>query len=257
LLGSAFLGLGLLGWFAALAAFEFYCARRSPRPERSSDHRLLTNFAFGAVIFAAGVVVPISKVGASAVAQSLGAGIAPKLGLSWPEILLLLLVADSFAVYSLHRLMHRTPLLWRIHRVHHTDLSVDVSTTLRNHPLELLVSLPMSAAVVLIVGAPASIIIAAQTMEFAATIWQHADIDLPRRVDRAIALVLVTPRVHRLHHNPERQHHDSNYGEFLTLWDRLFGTFNKAEGRQPVGLEGQIAQPDRLLQQIWSPVYGA
>lgn len=257
MLGSAALGLGLIGWFAVLAGFEHYCARRSPRPERSSDQRFFTNFAFGAVTFAAGAVAPISKVGASTFAQTLGAGVAPRLGLSWPEILALLLVSDSLAVYSLHRLMHRWPLLWRLHRVHHTDQSVDISTTLRIHPLELIVSLPTSTAVVLIVGAPASVIIAAQTIAFAATLWQHADIDLPARADRTIALVLVTPRVHRLHHNPGRSFHDSNYGELLTFWDRLFGTFNKTEGRRPVGLEGQVAAPDRLLDQIWSPRHAA
>jgi len=240
-----------------MAAAELYYARRSPRPDRSSDQRLLTNFAFGAVTFAAGVLVPISKLGASAAAQSLGSGFAPRLGLSWFAVLALLMLTDSLAVYWIHRLMHRTPLLWRVHRVHHSDQSVDVSTTFRNHPLELLVSLPMSATVVLIVGAPSSVIVVAQTMAFAATIWQHADIDLPTGLDRAFALVLVTPRVHRLHHNPARATHDSNYGELLTLWDRLFGTFNAAEGRFPVGLDHQVAPPDRLLQQIWSPVYSA
>lgn len=254
---GAFLGLGLIGWFALMAGAELYYARRSPRPERSSDQRLLTNFVFGAVTFAMGVFVPISKLGASAAAQSLGAGIAPRLGLSWLLVLALLMLTDSFAVYWVHRLMHRTPLLWRVHRVHHSDESVDVSTTFRNHPLELFVSLPMSATVVLVVGAPSSVIIAAQTLAFAATIWQHADIDLPTRLDRAIALVLVTPRVHRLHHNPAREMHDSNYGELLTLWDRLFGTFDAPGSRLPVGLEHQVASPDRLLQQIWSPVYAA
>lgn len=254
---GVFIGLALVGWFALLAGVEMYCARRSSRPERSSDQRLITNFAFGAVTFAVAVVLPISRLTASAAAQSLGSGVAPRLALSWPATLALLLLVDSLAVYLLHRLMHRTPLLWRIHRVHHADQSVDLSTTFRNHPLELTASLPMAAAVVLVVGAPASVIMAAQTISFAMTIWQHADIDLPPRLDRALAWVIVTPRVHRLHHNPERQHHDSNYGELMTLWDRLFGTYDATEGRHPVGLDGQIAAPDRLLQQIWSPVYGA
>jgi sterol desaturase/sphingolipid hydroxylase (fatty acid hydroxylase superfamily) len=89
------------------------------------------------------------------------------------------------------------------------------------------------------------------------TISRHADVDLPPRLDRALAWMIVTPRVHRLHHNPEREHHDSNYGELLTLWDQLFGTYDRTEGRRPVGLDGQVAAPDRLLEQIWSPVYSA
>src|SRR5438270_7661056 len=112
-----------------MAGAELYYARRSPRPERNSDQRLLTNFIFGAVTFAVGFLVPISKLGASAAARSLGAGIAPRLGLSWLLVLALLMLADSLAVYWVHRLMHRTPLLWRVHRVHHSDDGVGVSTT--------------------------------------------------------------------------------------------------------------------------------
>jgi sterol desaturase/sphingolipid hydroxylase (fatty acid hydroxylase superfamily) len=152
---------------------------------------------------------------------------------------------------------HRTPLLWRLHRVHHADNAVDLSTSYRNHPLELLITLPVSAAVVLIVGIPQSIVVITQTLLVGVTLWQHADIALPRRLDRALSWVIVTPRLHRLHHNPERATHDSNYGELLTLWDRLFGTFNRTAGRCEVGLDDQVARPDRLLQQIWSPVYGS
>ena len=75
-------------------------------------------------------------------------------------------------------------------------------------------------------------------------------------ISRTNPLEFPPPRLHRLHHNPARATHDSNYGELLTLWDRLFGTFNRTEGRRGVGLNDQAARPDRLLQQIWSPVYG-
>ena len=257
MLSGAFLGLVLIGWFALLAGFEVYCARRSPRRETSSDQRLLTNFALGTVNFAVGFVLPIASLGASVAVQSLGLGIAPRLGLSWGAMLALLLAVDSFAIYAIHRLMHRVPLLWRIHRVHHADATVDVSTTLRNHPLELLVSLPTSAIVVIVVGATPPVIVAAQTISLCSTLLQHADIDYSPRLERVLAWVIVTPRVHRLHHNPARHFHDSNYGELVTLWDRLLGTYNKAEARMPVGLEGQVAAPDHLLEQIWSPVYNA
>jgi sterol desaturase/sphingolipid hydroxylase (fatty acid hydroxylase superfamily) len=254
---KAFVGLGLIGWFAVLACVELYCASRAHRLERGNDQRLLTNFGFAVLILATGAAFPLARLGASATAQSWSLGIGARLELPWLALFAILLLADSLAAYWVHRLVHRTPLFWRVHRVHHADDSVDVSTSLRNHPLELLLTVPGSAAAVLIVGASAPIVVAVQTIGLAAAIWQHADIELPPRVDRALAWVIVTPGIHRLHHNPERRLHDSNYGGVLTLWDRLFGTFNPARGRGRVGLDNQVASPDRLLQQIWSPVYAA
>ncbi len=257
LVENVFLGLGLIGWFALLAAAELYCARRSLRAEHNSDRRLITNFGLSVLVLAASALYPVARIGSSAAVQSLGIGIAPRLGLSWPAVLIILLLVDSLAIYWTHRIMHLTPLFWRVHRVHHADRSVDVSTSLRNHPLELLLAIPTSAAVILIVGAPVSAVIAVQTIGLAATIWQHADIDLPPGIDRALSIVLVTPSVHRIHHNPERRLHDSNYGELITIWDRLFGTFNPSGERGRVGLDGQVANADGLFEQIWSPVYAA
>ena len=225
--------------------------------EGASDRRLLTNFSFTAMVFAAGALFPIARVGASAAAQSLDIGLLRGAHWPWITIFAVALLAETFAAYWAHRITHQTPLLWRLHRVHHADGAVDLSTSFRNHPLELIVTLPVSAAVVLLVGTPQSVVIAVQTMLAGVTLWQHADIALPQRLDRALGWVIVTPRVHRVHHNPARATHDSNYGELFTLWDRLFGTFNGAEGRGRVGLDRQVARPDRLFQQIWSPVYGS
>ena len=254
---SAFVGLGLIGWFGVLACLELYCARRAHRLERGNDQRLLTNFGFAVLILGTGAAFPLAKLAASATAQSWGIGVAPRLDLPWFAVFALLLLMDGLAAYWIHRLLYASSVLWRVHRVHHADDNVDVSTSLRNHPLELLLTIPGSAAAILIVGASAPIVVAVQTIGLAATIWQHADIELPPRLDCALAWIIVTPAIHRLHHNPERRLHDSNYGGVLTLWDRLFGTFNPARARGRVGLDAQVAPPDRLLQQIWSPVYGA
>lgn len=246
--------IALLGWFVLLAVIEVAAARGKNR-EPTSDGRLVTNFGLTAAIFLVGSLLPLTNLAASVIGRSFGTGLAGLIALPWMAILILTLITQTFALYWAHRLMHRLPLFWRVHRVHHADDSVDVSTSFRNHPLELAVTLPVSAAAVLAVGSPPSVVIAAQTVLSAVTIWQHADITLPSRIDRALGWVIVTPRLHRLHHNPERATHDTNYGELLTLWDRLFGTFNGSRGRRSVGLEDQVARPDRLLQQIWSPVY--
>jgi sterol desaturase/sphingolipid hydroxylase (fatty acid hydroxylase superfamily) len=130
-----------------------------------------------------------------------------------------------------------------------------VSTSLRNHPLELLVMIPASALVIFILGSPVSVVVAVQSLLVAAAIWEHADVILPKRLDRALAFLLVTPRLHRLHHSPDRGNHDSNYGNSLTLWDRLFGTLNDRQERLEVGLTRQRAAPNRLLEQIFSPLH--
>jgi sterol desaturase/sphingolipid hydroxylase (fatty acid hydroxylase superfamily) len=252
---SVILGLGLLGWFVVLAGAEAYCASRRPRIPPPGNRRLVVNFGLGALVIFASSMAPIARIASAEWAQSIGLGIVRGLALPWLAITALLFIGDSFAAYWTHRAMHAAPLLWRVHRVHHSDGELDVSTGLRNHPLELVVSIPASLVVVLLIGAPASAVLAVQTIAFGASIWQHADVDLPERLDRLLNSFLVTPRLHRVHHNPERALHDSNFGELITLWDRMFGTLRHGNGRGRVGLEGQVAPPDALLQQIWSPVH--
>ena len=254
---SVILDVGLLAWFILLAGTEFVVARRRRTAVAVGDSRLVTNFALGAVILFANSLVPIAKVGSSLVGQWAGAGLAVQFAWPWTLSFGALLIADSLLGYWTHRAMHAIPLFWRVHRVHHSDDSVDISTSFRNHPLELLITIPTSAVVVLAIGAPVSVVVTAQTIMFAASVFHHADIELPMSIERKLALVLVTPRVHRLHHNPERRVHDSNYGDLVTLWDRLFGSFTRPGPRGPVGLDRQVARPDGLLQQIWSPLYSA
>jgi len=243
----------LLGWVVLLALAESW--RGNGSREGTSDRRLVTNFGLTAMVLAAGALFPIARVSASAASQSLPIGVIHSAQWPWIAAFASVLIVETLAAYWAHRITHRTPLLWRLHRVHHADDAVDLSTSFRNHPLELVVTIPVSVAVVLVLGTPPSVVIAMQTVLAGAALWQHADLALPRRLDRALAWVVVTPRVHRLHHNPARATHDSNYGEFFTFWDRVFGTFNPAEGRDRVGLDNQVAMSDALLQQIWSPVH--
>ena len=251
---AVILNLALVAWFFLLALAELYAARRRPGAELAGDGRLITNFGLGVLVLVSNGLLPMVKVGSSFLSEWAGAGLAVRY--AWPALLAVgvLLLADSLATYWTHRAMHAVPWLWRIHRVHHSDAAVDVSTSLRNHPLELVMTIPVSVAVIVIVGAPPTAVLVAQTIMVAASIWQHADIALPR-AERALGPLLITPSIHRLHHSPERRLHDSNYGELITLWDRMFGTFSRPRARGAVGLENQIAPSDRLLAQLWSPIY--
>jgi sterol desaturase/sphingolipid hydroxylase (fatty acid hydroxylase superfamily) len=251
---DALIGLSLLGWFVVLAVAE---AIWTSDDKSGGDGRLLTNFGLTAIILVTASLFPLARISASVVTEQLGLGLANVVPMPWVALFGAMLLLDSLAAYWVHRLMHGAPLLWRIHRVHHADSAVDVSTSLRNHPLELVVTVPVSCLVVLLVGAPVSVVVAAQSVLVAAALFQHADIRLPPRVDATLAWLIVTPRLHRLHHHPERIVHDSNFGDSIVLWDRLFGTFNASEGRLPVGLEGQAARADHLIEEICSQLQAA
>ena len=256
-MSNSVLIFGLIGWFVLLAAAEAISAPAREERDTHSDQRLITNFSLTALALVLASLLPLANLGASWVSTKYGLGLGSRVPLPWFATFALLLLSMTFVAYWVHRAMHRAPLLWRVHRVHHADSAVDVSTSLRNHPLELAVSLPASAVVILLLRPPVSAVVAVQTAIFAATLWQHAAVALPKSVDRALARVLVTPRVHRLHHHPERGTHDSNYGEILIVWDLMFRTFNPEERRGPVGLEGQGARANVLIDQICSPLRAA
>jgi sterol desaturase/sphingolipid hydroxylase (fatty acid hydroxylase superfamily) len=249
------LSLALLGWFVALAILEVVIDR-DPRPPATpnADARFITNFGFTAIFLMAGASLPLANAAAAASSEGFRIGLANQVQIPWLPLLALTLMVQTFAGYWAHRWMHSWPLLWRFHRVHHADSAVDVSTSLRNHPLELLVTLPVSVVVTLAIGAPISVVTAGQTILVAATIWEHADISLPPKVDQALATFILTPRLHRLHHNPERAVHDSNFGTVFSFWDRLFGTLCVMEGRGKVGLDGRVTRPDHFVDQILLPL---
>jgi sterol desaturase/sphingolipid hydroxylase (fatty acid hydroxylase superfamily) len=194
-------------------------------------------------------------IGAALAGNQLGLGLSHLISMPWLVVLAAALLAQTFVSYWIHRWMHRTTFLWRFHRVHHADSSVDVSTSLRNHPLELVVQVPASAMVIVLLGAPATAVIAMQVVLLFNKVWEHADVSLPEKIERRLSRVIFTPALHRLHHSPERSLHDTNYGELFILWDYLFGTLNRMPGRRPVGLEAQVARPDRLIDQLCSPLY--
>lgn len=157
-------------------------------------------------------------------------------GLTLTGALFAFLLLDFFA-YWLHRINHYVHLLWRLHRLHHSDVDVDFSTTFRHHPGEYVVSLVVILAVMLVFRlSPAEIIpyvIAHRFVE----IFSHSNIRLNPRLDACLALVIVTPRVHQIHHSAARPETDSNFGQVLTWWDRLFGTFTSP---------GRVSRPARF-----------
>ena len=134
-------------------------------------------------------------------------------------------IALDFAVWFQHVVTHKVPLLWRLHEIHHADETIDVTTGVRFHPLEIALSLVFKSAVIVALGAPVLAVVVFEILLNAGAMFSHSNLRLPTRVDRWLRLVTVTPDMHRVHHSTYRDEADSNYGFFLPWWDRLFRTY--------------------------------
>jgi len=163
-------------------------------------------------------------------------------------------------IYGQHVLFHAVPMLWRLHMVHHADQDIDVTTGLRFHPVEILLSMLIKMAAVVALGAPMMAVVIFEVILNGMAMFNHANARLPARLDAALRLLVVTPDVHRVHHSVIRKETNSNYGFNLSIWDRLFGTWQAQprdghEGmtigltqyqmRDPGGLAWMLALPFR------------
>ena len=142
-----------------------------------------------------------------------------------------LLLVDLLS-YLAHRVQHGVFLLWRFHAVHHADAEVDISTTIRHHPVEYLLNAGVGSVVMVMIGTPLWVLPVYALTAAASDTFQHANIKLPALLDTALGWVLMTPGLHRVHHSALALHHDTNFGGVLTVWDRLFGTFRELPAQE-------------------------
>lgn len=140
------------------------------------------------------------------------------------SIIATLLLLD-FAIYCQHILMHKWPLLWRLHKVHHTDLEFDATTAVRFHPLEILLSMLYKAVCIVLIGGHPEAIIAFEIILNGAATFNHSNVNIPDKVDKVLSWFIITPDMHRIHHSAERIETDSNYGFSVSCWDRLCKTY--------------------------------
>lgn len=182
------------------------------------------------------IAVPITAIWAEKSSIGLFNQIALPLWAEWLGAFLLL----DFTMWLQHLLTHKVPLLWRLHKVHHADPDIDVSTAIRFHPGEIAFSVLWKTGWVMLLGVSAPIIIAFEAWLAANAAFNHGNIELPRRMDRVVRLFLVTPDMHLVHHSIIVREQQSNYGFALTIWDRLFGTYltesEKGRDLPPIGL---------------------
>jgi sterol desaturase/sphingolipid hydroxylase (fatty acid hydroxylase superfamily) len=161
--------------------------------------------------------------------------------------------------YLEHRLMHRFSILWRFHLVHHSDVEVDFTTTERHHPIEAAISTAILYVLIYLIAIPPLAVVIFVLTGTVITLFSHANLCLPTRIDRMLRWLIVTPSVHVIHHSARREDTDSNYGVILTVWDRLFGTYRVrpvCESPMPsLGLEIFRAPIDaRLDRVLWQPI---
>ncbi|WGY46990.1 MULTISPECIES: sterol desaturase family protein [unclassified Vibrio] len=135
------------------------------------------------------------------------------------------IIALDVIIYTQHVLFHRIPWLWRMHRMHHADQDIDVTTGARFHPLEIIVSMWVKVGAITLLGAPALAVVIFEVLLNASAMFNHSNARLPLSVDRWLRNVIVTPDMHRVHHSVIEREMHSNFGFFLSVWDRVFGTY--------------------------------
>jgi len=241
-----------LGIFTVLATVEVWAPRR-PRAQ-GRGRRWATNWGIVVIDSLAlrliAIALPLLAVGAAIDAGNKGWGLFNVL--DWPvwiEVAIAVLILD-LAIWAQHLVTHKVPVLWRLHRVHHADVDMDVTTAIRFHPVEIALSMLLKIGLVYLLGPAAIAVVIFEVMLNGMAMFNHANINLPARVDAVLRRVVVTPDMHRVHHSVDRAEHDSNYGFSLSVWDRMFGTYI-AQPRDPhetmeTGLAWRDERPSRL-----------
>ena len=164
---------------------------------------------------------------------------------AWLELVLAIALLDGIVAYLHHRLSHGIPFLWKFHVVHHSDPHVDSTTALRHSPIEALMRSAMTLVGVVVLGVSPGVLVAYQAVALLAAQWIHADLRLPARFDRALALVFVSPGMHRVHHHRSLPETDTNYSTIFSLWDRLFGTWSPPRPDVSFGVDVVPESPER------------
>lgn len=240
---SAFAGTLLL-----VALWEIIAPRRPLQDDKR--RRWITNLSLVVIdTVAVRLLLPILPVAMAHLAETRGWGLFNIMQSPlWLKTVLSLLFLD-FIIYIQHRIFHHVPLLWRLHRMHHTDLDLDVTSGNRFHPLEIVISMLIKMAAIILLGAPALAVLIFEVALNAGSMFNHANIKLSATADRLLRLLLVTPDMHRVHHSIIPRETNSNFSFNFPWWDRLCGTYRpqpvKGHLEMTIGLK-EYRDPERL-----------
>ncbi|WP_295578976.1 sterol desaturase family protein [uncultured Lamprocystis sp.] len=258
---EATLRLGaFLSIFAAMALWEL----RAPRQVLAVSKVRRWSANLGLVVLNTlllRLLFPVAAVGLAATAATQGWGLLNQLALPTGVEILLAVIALDLAIWAQHVFFHAVPALWRLHRVHHADLDYDLTTGARFHPLEILLSMLIKFAAILVLGPAVVAVLLFEVILNGMALFNHGNVRLPERLDRRLRQLLVTPDMHRVHHSVAADEANSNFGFNLSLWDRMFGTYrgqprgghqgmtlgidDYRDPRQVSGLPGMLLLPFR------------
>jgi len=236
LAGEWWIRLGIAaGVFAAMAAWEVRAPRR---PQAIGRWRRWPNNL--GILIANTIILrllfPTAILGLAVSGEERGWGLLNSLRLPpWIAVIVAVIVLD-LAIYFQHVLFHAVPALWRLHRMHHADLEFDVTTGVRFHPVEIVISMIIKLGVVLALGAPALAVLIFEVLLNATSMFNHGNVLLPQPIDRVLRMIVVTPEMHRVHHSIEPPETNSNFGFNLPWWDRLFDTYRAQPAAGQAGM---------------------
>ena len=210
--------------FGAMALWEALAPRRA----RALSRRQRWPANLGIVLLdtlLVRAVFPAAAVGMALAAEAQGWGLFNRYAIpAWAALAAGVVVLD-LAIYLQHVMFHAVPALWRLHRMHHADLDIDVTTGARFHPVEIVLSLLLKLAAIAALGVPAAAVLVFELLLNATSMFNHANVRVAAVLEPALRWLVVTPDMHRVHHSVERDETNSNFGFNLSVWDRLFGTY--------------------------------
>jgi sterol desaturase/sphingolipid hydroxylase (fatty acid hydroxylase superfamily) len=247
---------------AAMVIWEFLAPRRSrPLPRRRRWPANLGIVVLNTVIVR--LMFPAAAVGLALSAQSGGWGLLNRYeNPAWAAVAAGIVLLD-LAIYLQHVMFHAVPALWRLHRMHHADLDIDVTTGARFHPVEIVLSTLIKFAAIAALGVPPAAVLLFEVVLNATSMFNHGNVRIPATLEPVLRWLVVTPDMHRVHHSIERDETNSNFGFNLSLWDRLFGTYkaqpDAGHERMSIGIREHRdeREVDRLLGMLALPFRGA
>jgi sterol desaturase/sphingolipid hydroxylase (fatty acid hydroxylase superfamily) len=216
---SIFIGLLLI-----MGAWELLLPRK--KPTISKTYRWVNNLA---LVFLNGfitkLILPITLSGMAILAHQNGWGVLNYFEIDTFWSIVIFIIVMDFIIYMQHVMVHALPILWRLHRVHHTDLDYDTSTGARFHTLEILLSFGIKFTAIVLLGPTVLAVILFEIILNVSSMFNHGNVKLPKTLDKYLRYFIVTPDMHRIHHSIEEDETNSNFGFSITIWDRVFGTY--------------------------------
>lgn len=246
-----------LGFFAVILIIMAFLEFILPRRNVKADRLLRWTSNIGIVILDSiivRIVLPTTTIAVALYAENMNYGLFNFLSFHGFLAIVISVLLLDLLIYGQHVIFHKIHWLWRFHRMHHSDTHIDVTTGIRFHPVEILMSLIIKFAAILLFGIPAIAVLIFEIILNATAMITHSNLNLPLWLDKLLRRIFVTPDMHRIHHSVHRNETDSNYGFNLSVWDRLFGTYieqpRDTHEKMLIGIDKFRDQRDQFLDKL-------